>query len=274
MSSFVIIVTHNSSIFLAQSLERLSMQTVRPCRIAVVDSGSSPEELKATEARCSQYGAELVCLDNVGFGAANNEGCLRSGASEFVLFLNPDTFLNPTFIETAESWMRAHPNCGIASGPLLGYDLSAQRSTGLLDSTGIFRKWYGRWFDRDRQRPDKVLESLGEERVPAICGALMFCRNAALLRLSKADGHIFDPGFFLYYEDVDLSLRIARLGFELVIVPDLWAYHCRGWRDRKNMPRFQRLAAARSAVRLERKLRSPYVCFAWLKLRAVQMLDA
>jgi len=274
MSTSVVIVTHNSSSYLRCCLERLHAQTSPVKTVTVVDSGSSVHHVELTKTLCAQHSAEFIALDNVGYGVANNEGYRRSSSSDFVLFLNPDTFLNATFIETAEPWMRSHPTCGIASGPLLGYDVASQRPTGLLDSTGIFRKWYGRWFDRDRHRPDTAIATLREEKVPAICGALMFCRTDTLEELSTAEGHVFDPGFFLYYEDIDLSLRIAGLGHELVIVPGLWAYHCRGWSNRKQMPRFQRLAAAKSAVRLERKLHSRYLWFAWLKLRAVQTFDA
>jgi len=84
---------------------------------------------------------------------------------------------------------------GCVSGRLLGYDITLQQPTDRLDSTGIFRTWYGRWYDRGQGEADRG--QYGElQDIPAACGAFLFCRYKMLDQVSRADGNVFDPDFF------------------------------------------------------------------------------
>ncbi len=257
----VIIVTHNSGAVLPQCLRALHQQTLAAREIIVVDSGSDDRLFLNTLQQREDI--QVISTNNVGFSRANNLGFTRvTPDTDFVLFLNPDAFLPPDFFETAVAIYREYPLAGILSGKLQGYDIDQGRATGRLDSTGIFRKWYGRWFDRGHGEKDRGNYD-SSSFVPALCGALLLCRMDALRSLS---GPPFDPDFFLYKEDIELSLRLRKAGWKLLYHPRLSAFHCRGWnRTRKAVPAGQRMMAAISEITLYKKHPSPYMLWAILK---------
>lgn len=266
----VIIVTHNSAEVLNPCLDALQRQTLPPSQIILVDSGSGDlgyldrigEEKNITV---------LACADNIGFARANNEGYRRlSPAIQYVLFLNPDVLLPPDAMQLALQSMRENDRIGLLTGRLLGYDFRAGKATGLVDSTGIFRKWYGRWYDRGQGSKD-LGQFLRQEDIPAACGAFMFCRRRALDLGEIADGSVFDPDFFLYKEDIELCLRLRKLGWLIRYEPGIVAFHGRGWRQRRQMPLSLRRTAARSELVLYRKHPSPYFLWAWLKYSLVRL---
>ncbi len=192
---------------------------------------------------------------------------------DHVLFVNPDVILDGAFIETAESFMEGDPVIGILSGRIEGYDFALQQKTDRFDSTGIFRKWYGRWYDRGQG--EKISGQYGiAEDVPAACGAVLFCRKKSLEQSSLATHVIFDPDFFLYKEDIELCLRVRERGWRIRYVPDLLAFHGRGWqKKRSKMHRDVRLTAARSEMLLYRKHPSPYMVWALLKYFSVAVFN-
>ena len=139
----------------------------------------------------------------------------------------------------------------ILTGTLLGFDIKTSKPNGQIDSTGIFQKWYGKWYDRlQGSVTSKTLLQTTSESVPAVCGALMFCRALALRAVLIGGKEVFDETFFMYKEDIDLSLRLIRKGWRLIYLADLHCYHCRGWKSRKHMPRYFRYLSARNELRI------------------------
>jgi GT2 family glycosyltransferase len=219
---------------------------------------------------------DVVLRDNIGFGAGNNLGyATLAGTCKFVLFVNPDVFLGPEVIGRLLSfWSGAGENrIGAATGLLLGYNLELDVPTGRIDSAGIFRTWYGRWYDRHQGRQRSEVELSACRSLPAICGALMLCRREALEDAALPGGHIFDPDFFLYKEDIDLSLRLRARGWLLGFDPEAESYHCRGWQAREAMPQRSRLLSARNELRICRRNRDPRMLFSFLKYAYVKLLQ-
>ena len=256
-----IIVSHNSDSVLPRCLDALAEQSVAVREIIIVDCGS--ENRRSLLSLGTQEGVTLVETSNIGFSRANNLGMeFVSPQTDFVVFLNPDTFLTPDFIEVSLEICLNNPQAGMVSGKLNGYDIKQNAPTGRLDSTGIFRKWYGRWFDRGQGEKDQGQYD-APALVPALCGALLFCRMTALRILS---GPVFDPDFFLYKEDIELSLRMRKAGWQLLYHPKLLAYHGRGWnKKRGKIPVELRRMAAANEILLYKKHPSPYMVWAWLK---------
>lgn len=260
-SVYIIIVTHDSSDVLLTCLDHLDRQTFPVTSIIVVDSGSIDSHyLQALEQR---ENFKLILTDNVGFARANNLGFREIPDQEgVVLFINPDTFLPEDYISQAVGILAENKDAAIVSGKLLGFNCELGKTTDKIDSTGIFRKWYGRWYDRGKGEDDSHSYNL-TEKIPAVCGALMVCRLAAL---SAYDGEVFDGDFFLYKEDIELSLRLRRDDWQLIYDPRLVAYHCRGWQEKRTeIPFALRIMAAKNEVLLYKKHPSPYMIWAFLK---------
>ncbi len=260
-----IVVSHNSSRCLDRCLHGLAAQEHGCDEVVVVDSGSGDRHyLSILE---QKYSFRLIAADNIGFSQANNRGVDElSIAAEYVCFVNPDVFLPPDFISKALGICESDAEIGIVSGKLLGYNLDQNALNGRIDSTGIQRKWYGRWYDRGQGEID-VGQYDTPENMEALCGALLFCRQSALQSLQTP---VFDPDFFLYKEDIELSFRLRKRGWKLLYHPDLSASHCRGWQNkRREMAYPLRKMAAQNEILLYKKHPSPYMLWAVCKFLLV-----
>ncbi len=264
----VIIVTHNSEPFIDRCFDSLDRQTSAPDRIVIVDSGSA--HTSYLDRYSGRADCEVVLRENIGFAAANNVGFTHiGGAEDYVCVMNPDTFLEPDSFQSALAILSARERVGILGGRLKGFDVGADRPTGLLDSTGIFRSWYGRWYDRGQGAQNAENFRL-EEDVPALCGAFMVCRMSAL---RDELPNVFDESFFMYKEDIDLSLRLRKKGWELLYAPTVEAFHARGWAgNRKEISHQIRCLASKNDILLNLKHRSPYLIWAVAKYLAVRVL--
>jgi N-acetylglucosaminyl-diphospho-decaprenol L-rhamnosyltransferase len=273
----IIIVTHNSQQCIQKAIVCIKKQTWQPDKIVLVDSGST--SVKYLESYASDPGIVLVLAKgDIGFCKGNNLGWSAvSCSSDYVFFLNPDAFIQEDYLEKAIQFMQ-HPvnqQCAAVTGVTLGYDLQANTPTGKYDSTGVFQKWYGGWFDRGQGKEVNANLYKESEEIPAICGAVFFCRSKALKEVIINEKEIFDNNFYMYKEDIDLSMRLRKKGWTLLFVPDLIAYHCRGWnRNRRRMPRKMRLCSARNELSINMRKPSPIgVVYSSLKYTAVKVLD-
>lgn len=278
----VIIVTYNSEKFLTKCLDALSGQLNAGDQLIIVDSASQDTDyLKKAEKAAQSYSLELIlCKDNVGFCKGNNIGYAHVRPDvDFVLFLNPDLFLTPlqyTFIDRATELMAQpqHRQVGAMTGLLLGYDINKDQPTGLVDSAAIFSSWYGRWYDRDQGTAFATVHYDEWEHVPALCGALMFCRKEALDQVLLSPNEVMDNTFYMYKEDIDLSLRLHAKRWKLLFCSTLLAYHCRGWStDRTKVDRRWRLLSAKNEMALYRRLKSPCYFYSTLKFLAVKYFN-
>lgn len=256
-----IVVTHNSEGTIGLCLERLTSQESVLEKVIVVDAGST--DCSYLESLREIYPISLLCTENIGFSRANNLGYASlSSDIEYVVFVNPDLFMGPDCVTKALQLCAEDTSVAMVSGRLLGYDCIKNKASGRIDSTGILRCWYGRWYDRAQGEQDRG-QYHKAETMPALCGALLFCRKRSLESMA---GPVFDPDFFLYKEDIELGLRLRKAGWKLLYSPDIIAFHCRGWDDARGaMPRTLRLLAAKSEVLLYKKHPSPYMLWALLK---------
>ncbi|RUM42027.1 MAG: hypothetical protein DSY80_07955, partial [Desulfocapsa sp.] len=219
-----IVVTHNSASCMEQCLQALADQIEIAVDVVVVDCGS--DDISYLQELRNIFSFQLVEEENIGFSRANNAGyAVLADTIEYVLFLNPDVFLSRSFLQSALRISKENPQAAIVSGKLLGYDLHKKKASGRIDSTGVIRKFYGRWVDRGKGEADQGQYDTSEE-LTALCGALLFCRKEALDSLQD---FVFDPDFFLYKEDVELCMRLLKGGWKLLYHPELTAFHCRGW---------------------------------------------
>ncbi|MEC7838954.1 MAG: glycosyltransferase family 2 protein [Chlamydiota bacterium] len=256
----VIIITHNSEKFIGKAIESLKNQTRNPDQILIIDTGS--EDLSYIYPHVQEENISLIFGGKeIGFCKGNNIGMKHvSKEAEYILLLNPDAFLFPEFIEKSIAYMNdpKNSNCGMVTGKVYGYDIDKDTPTYKYDTTGIFQKWYGKWYDRGQGEECSKSLYNREEHVPAICGALMFCRKIALTDVLINDREIFDSSFFMYKEDIDLSLRLRKKGWSLKYMPTLEAYHCRGWNpNRQNVSKYLRIHSAKNELKIHLKSYSP-----------------
>lgn len=273
----VVVGTYKSEKFIAKNIDCLLRQTVLPAHLIIVDSGSPSQgyvNAAGEQARRLIAAVDIVLEDNIGFSAGYNLGYKRlQDTCQYVLFLNADVFLSQDALARLLALLTGGDKIGATTGLLLGYDIDQDIPTGLIDSAGIFRTWYGRWYDRYQGRRLNEV-GLGTCRpVPAVCGALMLCRREALQEVALPGGHIFDPDLWMYKEDIDLSLRLRERGWGLVFDPGVQSFHCRGWQPREKMPQRLRLMSARNEIKVCLKNRDPRVLYSLVKYFYVKWFE-
>lgn len=265
----VILVCHNAERDLKQCLTALEAGHLQPAWTCIVDSGS---DATAYLAELTDKPAMQVILGaNKGYGQGNNTGFAAIPEDiPYVLFLNPDCFVLPDSLAQAVQLLEGDPGIACVGARLAGYERDNGQASGLLDSTGIVRAWYGRWQDRGQGEIDDR-QYMEPEFMPALCGAFLCCRRSALNAVALRPGMVFDPAFFLYKEDIELCLRLRAAGWRLLYHPKVKAWHCRGWnRARQAMPYRLRLMAAENELRLYRRHPSPYILWALIKYLLVR----
>jgi GT2 family glycosyltransferase len=182
----------------------------------IVVNNDPSQDVRSELASCCPR-AKLVEMGyGAGFGRAVNAGIERSGG-EFVLVLNADVFLDPSYVPEMLRFFSQHPRAGCAGGKLYRYDLERKRRTERLDTAGVRLSRTRRPMARGEGQPD--LGQLDrEEQVFGVDSAGLFARRSALESIRIGDDY-FDSSFFLHKEDTDLCWRLRLAGWEIWYVP-------------------------------------------------------
>jgi N-acetylglucosaminyl-diphospho-decaprenol L-rhamnosyltransferase len=192
-----------------------------PTHVHVVDNASGDGTAEMVAAEFPEV--ELtVNPENLGFSAANNIA-LRRSDGEYVLVLNPDTRLTEGALDALLEVLAARPAVGIC-GPRLeladgSFDHASRRSFPTpLSALGHF-SGIGR---RLGSGPLAAYRAPDVERGPvdAVNGAFMLIRRAAL-----DDVGLFDEGYWMYMEDLDLCYRFKQAGWEIWFEPEVTVIH-------------------------------------------------
>lgn len=210
-----------------ESIDRASRDNYELGRIVVVDNASSDDSLRPADE--SQLPVVIVRnTDNRGFAAACNQGA-RECDSELLLFLNPDARLFPDSLDRTAEFMLdpAHSTIGICGARMVddggGEEFSCWHFPTLwmwaAKILGLTHAFPGR-IPQQRMTPEELVES---RRVDQVIGAYFFVRKDLFDALGG-----FDERFFLYLEDVDLSLRATRLGYSSYFLSDVHVHHAGG----------------------------------------------
>jgi N-acetylglucosaminyl-diphospho-decaprenol L-rhamnosyltransferase len=163
--------------------------------------------------------------ENVGFGRANNQ-LLEHVRSDYVLLLNTDAFVSPDTIAKTVAYMDAHPKCGILGVRLTGSDGDLQpsrRSFPTPWNTFLRRTALLRWLGVRGSRHDIEEDHATEAECDWVPGCYYLVRRAVL-----DDVGLFDPRFFLYFEEVDHCRRAREAGWTVDYLPSTSVVHLGG----------------------------------------------
>ncbi len=269
----VVTVTYNSDEFFITYMESLAEQTFPPDLVVLVDSGSSQPGF-LDRVRDFAVDVEVIRETNVGVCVGNNIGWRRVRDFDYVVFLNPDAFLAPDFLEKAIAYMETAPDVGMVTPSLLRYDIRQKRALDIVDTTGVVRNRLGFLVERDQGAPSAVLSRFsGPNVIPWLCTAVAVGRCQAMEAVVEPGEQLFDENFFMYKDDTDLSWRVRRAGWKIIHHPDLLGCHCRGWQDRKSVSRKARLLTARNEIKMCFKNRSPFILVGLLKYVLVGLFN-
>lgn len=219
----VVIVTHDTRAEVLGCLASIPSEEVD--EIVVVDSGSSDDTRAAVRARFP--GVRVLSLANVGFGRGANAG-LRATSAAYVVVCNADVRFASGALTTLADRLDADAELA-AVGPLVRYpDGTLQASArsipdtrtaivhGLLGRIAPDNPATRRYHDRDRPCDEP-------REVAWLSGCALALRRAAVDAVGG-----FDPGYFLYVEDLELGERLRAAGWRLRFEPSARVIHRAG----------------------------------------------
>ncbi len=207
----VVIVTYNSAAALERTLPALAAELRDGDELIVVDNASSDDSAKRARA-LAPSAAIIETGANLGYGEASNRGAAVA-SGEVVLFLNPDAVPQEGFRDAIVAPAENGSGWSAWQGLVTAKD-GAEINTrgGVVHFTGI--AWAG-------GAGDPVSSLPAEPSEPGFAsGACLAIPRTELERLGG-----FAGGFFLYHEDVDLSLRIRLTGGRLGVARDAAVDH-------------------------------------------------
>ena len=211
----VIVLSWNGGAVLKECLASLREQQRRTARVIVVDNGSSD----GSQDLVRREFPEMTLIENgrnLGFGEGNNVGiraAIGAGAT-YVALLNQDARADPEWVDALVRAADADATIGAVAARLM---LHTHRT--LLNGAGVMMNLSGCAWDRGFARADGQQWREPREVLAATGGAVLY-RTEALRRVG-----LFDAGYFAYYEDVDLSVRLWDAGYRIVYAPDAVVTH-------------------------------------------------
>lgn len=238
-----VVVTHETRDDVLGCLATLSVAGAD--EVVVVDTGSTDGTVEAV--RREHPEVTLLTLDNVGYGAAANVGIARTTAP-VVVVANADTRFARGAIRRLADEIEADPELASA-GPLVRYpDGRIQASNRRFPTVpqAVGHALFGLWLPRNPwTRAYRMLDvdPLEPRDVDWLSGCAVALRRAAF---DEVGG--FDPGYFMFVEDVDLGYRLRQAGWRVRFVPDAEVVHTVGASTRRHRARML-VAHARSLDR-------------------------
>lgn len=228
MDVSVIIVSYNTIDHIMNCIDSVYNKTKDiDFEIVVVDNNSpdnTVELLKEKYSNLSNFRV-LELNENIGFGRANNAGFeIIKGRN--VLLLNPDTILINNAIKVLSDYIDNNQKVGICGGNLFNEEMQpihsfCRRLPGLYSElNSLLRGYLDRFFYGKNAQFNHLSKNIS---VGYVTGANMMMRNAILAKVGY-----FNPTFFMYFEETELTYRIRQAGYSVMSVPEAEIQHLKG----------------------------------------------
>lgn len=233
----IVIVNYRTAGLVVDCLHSLvtELSRVPGMRVIVIDNASGDNSVdiisEAIETMSVGKWVTLLPLEhNGGFAYGNNKGIRyaqeHGGMPEYVLLLNPDTYIRPRAVEALVKEMDRHPEVGIAGSRLEDPDGTPQRSAFRFHSLrselndALCFGPVSRLLRRHIVAPEVPTERVETDWV---AGASMIIRREVFDAIG-----LMDETFFMYYEEVDYCRRAANAGYLCAYVPESRVVHLVG----------------------------------------------
>jgi GT2 family glycosyltransferase len=216
----VVILNYNGLQFLEPCLKSLLGSTYRGFEVILVDNGSKDGSVEYLEKNFSKEPRlKIIPLGkNHGFAMGNNIGYKYTNPnSEFIFFLNNDTEVENDCLEKIILKMEKDATIGAAQPKI-----RSMTDRKKIDAVGGIVDYYGRTWHRgfseyDYGQYDSVSETFYAQ------GAAIIVRRNVIEKIG-----LFDPVYFIYYEETDLCWRIWLAGYKVAVIPEAVVYHYGG----------------------------------------------
>ena len=262
----IVVVDYNTGQLIRECLESIKdhpPQLGRIGRVVVVDNASLNVTAKYTKSL--ELPLHMIRNEwNQGFAAACNQGAAGSTA-DYLLFLNPDTRLCRNSLTKTISFMEEmnSQNIGILGIQLVDENGNICLSCARFPTPGRFlSKLIGLDLLFPFFPPSHFMSKSDHKKskeVDQVMGAFFLVRRELFEFLGG-----FDEQYFVYFEDVDFSLRAKKAGWTSYYLADVQAYH-------KGQSSSKQVKAERLFYSLRSRIQYGYKHFGWLSATALMV---
>ena len=203
----MVVVTHNSSKYIEKCIESIYNQNYSNFELIIVDNNSQDKTkniLTKIKTKDSVIVKIILNSKNEGYNVANTIG-IKNSKGDFIALVNPDSFLEQSWLTNIMQIFEKNENVMIVNGILKNIDWTVQSTGGQMDKYGAVK-----------QRKNNV------ENYFYAPGAAVLIKKKLLEKIK------LDPNLFLYYEDVDLSWQTRLSGYKIGYCKDAIASHVSG----------------------------------------------
>ena len=215
----IVIVNYNVKHYISQCLDSVFNSSLKDVEVIVVDNHSRDGSVEYIKSKYPEVKV-IASNHNLGFARGNNLA-LRSIKSQYALLLNPDTILTTDVLQRSVDFMDANPKCGGLGVCMLNVDgtKAMESRRGLPTPLTSFYKMIGlcKRFPKHKSFGRYYLGCLPWDKpasIEVISGAYCMLRKEALDKVG-----LLDEDFFMYGEDIDLSYRLLKGGYENWYIP-------------------------------------------------------
>ena len=211
----IIILNYNAGNLLLNCVDSVFKSTYPNFEVLVVDNISTDN----SHITCKKKFEKIRLIENkenFGYCEGNNIG-IRNANGEFIVILNPDTIVEPDWLNHL---MSAYNEFGEGLYQPKFFSLNEKL---VLQSTGNMLHIFGFGFAKDKGKiGDEKIESV--EKINYASGTCLFTSKIVLDKIG-----LLDPFLFLYHDDLDLGWRAAHIGINSFYVPKSIIYHAESY---------------------------------------------
>ena len=211
----IIILNYNAGDLLLNCVDSVFKSAYSNFEVLVVDNLSTDN----SHITCKEKFKKIQLIENkknLGYCEGNNVG-IRKANGEFIVILNPDTIVEPNWLDELIS---AYNKFG--DGLYQPKHLSLTEKT-IYMSAGNMLNIFGFGYAREKGKKDENQFNKIEE-IGYASGTCLFTSSAVLKKIG-----LFDPFIFLYHDDLDLGWRASQLGIKSYYVPTSLIYHAESY---------------------------------------------
>lgn len=210
----VIVLNWNGKMFLEKCLTSLQKVTYHNREVIMVDNNSTDGSVEFV-LKNFPWVKVIRNAENLGCGGGFNAG-MSYAKGKYLINLANDTYVDPDFITELVKVFENAPTIGACISKILLPDHKT------LDSAGDYLTALGFLFHRGLSEEDYGQYNQIDRVFAGKGTAIAF--NASALR----EVGMFDPDFFVFFEDADLCWRLQLRGYKVLFVPKSIVYHLVG----------------------------------------------
>ncbi len=212
MTLAVVTVTFNAAAYLRPFLECCLAQKPGDFELLVIDNASSDKSVLIARQVCDERVRVLLNESNIGYAAACNQGARHFSSRGFddILFVNNDTEFDPLLFSSLVAKRRAYRADAVT--PRITYFDDPRRNWYAGGRFIFWKGFQGVHFANEPNPPTAEQVASWTEVAPGCC--VLFAMDT-FERIG-----LFDPAYFVYFEDTDFFLRMRHAGLRLLYVPD------------------------------------------------------